>query len=110
MDVTFKSSIYNLILLPMVVFLFLHIKWYFSRLSSNVKNRLHYSEIMIGLMVAMFTFLLISNKHIDIFYRYIYFILSVILYFSINLLIYLHILFLKRNKKVFPKSYLIYHA
>jgi uncharacterized membrane protein YcaP (DUF421 family) len=109
MEAQLTTTFLNLILCCSIAGLFIYIKWYFSILSSSVKNRLHRSELLLTIFGAVILFLIVSNKSIPLSYRYSFFIGITLFYFAINFILFKHLQYLQRKGKVFPKSYLIYH-
>ncbi|HYG01022.1 MAG TPA: YetF domain-containing protein [Chryseosolibacter sp.] len=101
------TSVLNLILLTASLSLFVYIRWYFSTLSSNIRNRLQTNEIFISMFVGFFAFFVISNKSIPAFNRYMFF-LSLVAMFVGACVMYLRHLQSKQNQ--FPKAYVLFHS
>lgn len=100
------TSVLNLILLTASLSLFVYIRWYFSTLSSNVRNRLQTNEIFISMFIGFLAFFVVSNKTIPAFNRYMFF-LSLVAVFVGACVMYLKHLQSKQN--LFPKSYVLFH-
>lgn len=100
------TSILNLILLTASLSLFVYIRWYFSTLSSNVRNRLHTNEIFISMFVGFLAFFVISNKTIPTFNRYLFFI-AVVAVFIGACMYHLRTILSKNN--AFPRSLIVFH-
>ena len=99
------TSILNLILLTSTISLFVFIKWYFSTLSSNVRNRLQTHEIILTMAMGFIVFFVISSKAVPILDRYVFFVTITAIHTGTCLLM------LKSTtpkEKVYPKSYLIF--
>jgi uncharacterized membrane protein YcaP (DUF421 family) len=99
------NSILNLILLIATIGLFVFIKWHFSTLSSNVKNRLQNHEIILTMVMGFVVFFVISSKAVPIVDRVVFFITIVAIHAGTCFLM------LKSNtvkERLFNKSYLIF--
>jgi uncharacterized membrane protein YcaP (DUF421 family) len=99
------QSIFNLILLMSTIGLFVFIKWHFSTLSSNVKNRLQTHEIILTMVVGFIVFFVISSKAVPIVDRYVFFVTIVGIHVGTCLLMLKAVL---PKEKLFGKSYLIF--
>jgi uncharacterized membrane protein YcaP (DUF421 family) len=99
------QSIFNLILLTSTIGLFVFIKWHFSTLSSNVKNRLQTHEIILTMVAGFIVFFVISSKSVPIIDRYVFFITIIAIHIGTCLLM---LKAVPQKVKVFPKSYLIF--
>ena len=99
------ESISNLILLVGSIGLFIYIKWYFSTLSSNVKNRLQNHEIIFTMMIGCVVFFVISSKTVPIIDRYVFFITTVGIHAGTC---YLLLKKIAPREKLYPKSYVIF--
>jgi uncharacterized membrane protein YcaP (DUF421 family) len=99
------ESISNLILLVGTIGLFVYIKWYFSTLSSNVKNRLQNHEIIFTMAIGFIVFFVISSKSVPIADRYVFFITTLGIHSGTCYLLLKNI---QPKTRVFPKSYIVY--
>jgi uncharacterized membrane protein YcaP (DUF421 family) len=99
------QSIFNLILLMATIGLFVFIKWHFSTLSSNIKNRLQTHEIILTMVVGFIVFFVISSKAVPITDRYVFFITIVGIHVGTCVLMIKAAL---PKAKIFAKSYLIF--
>ncbi len=106
MDTLKYNFIFNLFLLLSVVSLFVYIKYYFSTLSTNIKNRLQTFDIALSVVVGMMVFTVIGNKNISLPSRYVFFITALLIHVGTALIL-LHNL--KKKANVFPRSYMIFH-
>lgn len=100
------TSVLNLILLTASLSLFVYIRWYFSTLSSNIRNRLQTNEIFVSLFVGFMAFFVISNKTIPSFYRYMFFLSLVTVFVGAC---YAFLRNLKSKQNAFPKSFVLFH-
>ncbi len=105
MDTYEIESILNFVLLSAVTGLFLHIKWYFSTLSSNVHHRLQYRDIIYSIAMAMLLYIAISNKTVALASRYLIFFLSLGVYIGTCILIINSV----KWRKNLTRSFLIFH-
>lgn len=99
------TSVLNLVLLVATIGLFVFIKWHFSTLSSNVKNRLQNHEIILTMVIGFIVFFVISSKAVPIVDRVVFFITIVAIHAGTCYLM------LKSNalkEKLFPKSYVVF--
>lgn len=99
------SSILNLILLTATISLFVFIKWHFSTLSSNVKNRLQTHEIILTMVMGFIVYFVISSKAVPVLERYVFFITITAIHIGTC---HLMLKNAKQKEKIFPKSYLIF--
>lgn len=100
------EAMLNLMLLLATIGLFVYIKWYFSALSSNVRNRLHSPEIILSTIVGFAVYFIISNKALPLESRYLFFGLTLLFQVTSCALL---IRCIRRRKRMFPRSYLIFH-
>jgi uncharacterized membrane protein YcaP (DUF421 family) len=105
MDTYEVESILNFVLLAGVTGLFLHIKYYFSTLSSNVHHRLQYRDIIYSIAMALLLYIAIANKTVPLASRYVIFILSVGAYVGTCVVIMNSV----KWRKSFSRSFLIFH-
>jgi uncharacterized membrane protein YcaP (DUF421 family) len=105
MDTYEIESIMNFVLLAAVTGLFLHIKYYFSTLSSNVHHRLQYRDIIYSIAMAMLLYIAISNKTVPLTSRYVIFILSLGAYVGTCVVMLNSV----KWRKNFSRSFLIFH-
>jgi uncharacterized membrane protein YcaP (DUF421 family) len=105
MDTYEVESILNFVLLAGVTGLFLHIKYYFSTLSSNVHHRLQYRDIIYSIAMALLLYIVISNTTVPLASRYVIFILSVGAYVGTCIVIMNSV----KWRKNFSRSFLIFH-
>jgi uncharacterized membrane protein YcaP (DUF421 family) len=96
----------NLFLLVSIVSLFVYIKYYFSTLSTNIKNRLQTFDIVLSVMVGLMVFTVIGNRNISLPSRYVFFATALLIHIGTALIL-LHNLRKKAN--IFPRSYMIFH-
>jgi len=99
------SSMLNFILLVATIGLFVFIKWYFSTLSSNVKNRLQNHEIILTMAMGFIVFFVISSKTVPIIDRYVFFITITTIHIGTCHLMLKGVM---QKDKIFPKSYIIF--
>lgn len=99
------TSILNLILLTSTISLFVFVKWYFSTLSSNVRNRLQTHEIILTMVMGFIVFFVISSKAVPILDRYVFFVTITAIHIGTCLLM---LKSTDAKEKVYPKSYLIF--
>jgi uncharacterized membrane protein YcaP (DUF421 family) len=99
------TSILNLILLTSTISLFVFVKWYFSTLSSNVRNRLQTHEIILTMVMGFIVFFVISSKAVPILDRYVFFITITAIHIGTWLLM---LKSTTAKEKVYAKSYLIF--
>jgi uncharacterized membrane protein YcaP (DUF421 family) len=99
------TSILNLILLTGTISLFVFIKWHFSTLSSNVRNRLQTHEIILTMVMGFIVFFVVSSKAVPLLDRYVFFITITAIHIGTCLLMLKSI---TPKEKVFPKSYVIF--
>lgn len=99
------ESILNFVLLAAVTGLFLHIKWYFSTMSSNVQSRLQYRDIVYSIAMALLLYIAISNKTVHLASRYMIFLISLGVYIGTCVLI----MNSAKWRKTFTRSFLIFH-
>lgn len=99
------TSLMNFVLLIFTIGLFVFIKWYFSTLSSNIKNRLQNHEVILTMAMGFIVFFVISSKTVPIVDRYVFFITITTIHIGTCYLMLKGIL---QKDKVFPKSYLIF--
>jgi uncharacterized membrane protein YcaP (DUF421 family) len=99
------QSIFNLVLLMATIGLFVFIKWHFSTLSANIKNRLQTHEIILTMVVGFIVFFVISSKAVPITDRYVFFITIVGIHVGTCVLMIKAAL---PKAKIFAKSYLIF--
>lgn len=100
------TSILNLILLTASLSLFLYIKWYFSTLSSNIRNRIHTNEILISMVVGFLVYFVISNKSIVSVVRLGFFFVSIAGFVAGCML---QLKLLRSRHNIYPKSLVIFH-
>lgn len=105
MDTYEIESILNFILLAAVTGLFLHIKYYFSTLSSNVHHRLQYRDFIYSIAMSLLLYIAISNKTVPLTSRYVIFALSLAAYVG-TCIVMLNSLKWRKN---FSRSFLIFH-
>jgi uncharacterized membrane protein YcaP (DUF421 family) len=98
--------ILDFVSLVAVVSLFIYIKWYFSTLSSNVRNRLRTHEIVLSIFMAMVVLYVISNRDMPLIDRAVFFIVTVAIHIGTCLVVLKQ---LKRKPLIYPKSYLVFH-
>jgi uncharacterized membrane protein YcaP (DUF421 family) len=96
----------DFILLIAVTSLLIFIKWYFSTLSSNVRNRLQTHEIVLTIFVSLIVLMVITNDTLPLVNRSVFFLLAVGIYTGACWII-LHNL--RRKPLIYPKSFLIFH-
>jgi uncharacterized membrane protein YcaP (DUF421 family) len=99
------TSILNLILLVATIGLFVFIKWFFSTLSSNIKNRLQNHEVILTMAMGFIVFFVISSKTVPIIDRYVFFVTITTIHIGTC---YLMLKGIMQKEKIFPKSYLIF--
>jgi uncharacterized membrane protein YcaP (DUF421 family) len=95
----------NFTLLVATIGLFVFIKWYFSTLSSNVKNRLQNHEIILTMAMGFIVFFVISSKTVPIIDRYVFFITITTIHIGTCHLMLKGVM---QKDKIFPKSYIIF--
>ena len=105
MDTYEIESILNFVLLAAVTGLFLHIKYYFSTLSSNVHHRLQYRDVIYSIAMALLLYIAVSNKTVPLASRYVIFVLSLGAYVG-TCVVMLNSVKWRRN---FSRSFLIFH-
>jgi uncharacterized membrane protein YcaP (DUF421 family) len=99
------QSIFNLILLTSTIGLFVFIKWHFSTLSSNIKNRLQTHEIILTMVMGFIVFFVISSKAVPIVDRYVFFITIVGIHIGTCVLM---LKTITPREKLFSKPYIIF--
>src|SRR5688572_5967604 len=93
-------------LLTVVISLFIFIKWYFSRASSHVKNRLQIHEVALSIFLGLIVIMVITDSTVPLINRAIFLVLSVGIYYGVCLLV---LMSLKRKPLLHPRSFLIFH-
>jgi uncharacterized membrane protein YcaP (DUF421 family) len=96
----------NVIVGILIVLLFFYIKWYFSRLSNNVTNRIRQRDIIISLAGALIIADLVSLKSLALPTKCIILLAGIILHISQSVY-QLHKI--KKKHKFYLKEYLVYH-
>jgi uncharacterized membrane protein YcaP (DUF421 family) len=96
----------NLFLLISIVALFVYIKYYFSTLSTNIKNRLQTFDIVLSVMVGLMVFTVVGNRNISLPSRYVFFVTALLIHVGTALIL-LHNL--RKKPNIFPRSYMIFH-
>jgi uncharacterized membrane protein YcaP (DUF421 family) len=105
MDTYEVESILNFVLLTAVTGLFIHVKYYFSTLSSNVHHRLQYRDIIYSIAMSLLLYIAISSKTVPLTSRYVIFILSVGAYVGTCVVMMNSV----KWRKNFSRSFLIFH-
>lgn len=105
MDTYEIESILNFVLLAAVTGLFLHIKYYFSTLSSNVHHRLQYRDVIYSIAMALLLYIAVSNKTVPLASRYVIFVLSLGAYVGTCVVMLNSV----KWRKNFSRSFLIFH-
>ena len=100
------TSMLNLILLTASLSLFVYIKWYFSTLSSNIRNRIQTNEILISMVVGFVVYFVISNKSIETIVRCGFLFIAIATFIG-GCVVQLKLLRARNN--VYPKSLVIFH-
>jgi len=96
----------NLILLTASLSLFVYIKWYFSTLSSNIRNRIQTNEILVSMVVGFVVYFVISNKSIVPMAQLGFLFISIAAFVG-GCVVQLRMLKAKNN--LYPKSLVIFH-
>jgi uncharacterized membrane protein YcaP (DUF421 family) len=100
------TSMLNLILLTASLCLFVYIKWYFSTLSSNIRNRIQTNEILVSMVVGFVVYFIISNKSVPSVVRFGFLFISIGAFIG-GCILQLKLLRAKHN--LYPKSLVIFH-
>ena len=100
------TSMLNLILLTASLCLFVYIKWYFSTLSSNIRNRIQTNEILVSMVVGFVVYFVISNKSIVSIVRLGFLFISIAGFVGACIL---QLRLLKAKNNLYPKSLVIFH-
>ncbi len=100
------TSMLNLILLTASLSLFVYIKWYFSTLSSNIRNRIQTNEILVSMVVGFVVYFVISNKSIIGIVQLVFLFITIAAFVGGCIL---QLRLLKAKNNLYPKSLVIFH-
>lgn len=99
------NTVFNIILLISTVSLFFYIKWYFSTLSGNVKNRLSTNQILFTVAMGLVVSMVIASENVPLLNRCMFFLASVFIHAGTC---YLMLNAFNQKERIFSKSYIIF--